>query len=231
MKKIMVMMLLLAALFSACKASSQPTDGPPTEAEIADFRRLYPVDESNPLGYFYHELRPIDPIEEPWNSGHVIMSVEIISERIDGLFISSSTKSSFNEERWQEFGRPMHYYRARINEVIAFHPLSKYFYPHEAGDIIYFMPYRVAANVGDCFLIIAANFGNEIDYLMDYRNEDNVPYVDANAKTIFYITDNSYVISLSLDESSNRHTGKSYDSILKELKASAGMPIKDFYDE
>ena len=203
MRKIMLMMLLLAGLttlFSPCKASSQSTDGPPTEAEIAEFRRTHPVDEIDyePMGSMARE-RP-DNLARDWGDINIILLVEIIGDlELDDF----SAPYSLN--------RHIYNYRAKIVEIISRYSKITNFVVVSNDDEVYlrFPASRPAALYKNEKYIIAARIYD------DTRNGQ--PIVRVGPSGVYYITDGKYIIDMVEAEDFRSHTGKSLFDFKNEL--------------
>jgi hypothetical protein len=224
MKRIIAILMLLtltAVTLTAC-ATKLPTQqhfsSPPTEAEIAEFRRTHPVEASDENAYSI----PIDtPIENPWLGGRdTILSVKIIGEREDDVIIVAGTTKV-----------EQHYYLSMITEVIALDFDSKLYQPYAEGDIVYIDVRLSSPHIDEEYIIIAFNCGREVDGNLIKTNRNKIPDLLVNVNAMFYITNNDYIISASTYEASNKYTGEPVETVIEKLQVYAKLPVRDAIDE
>ena len=210
---------MCATLLAAC--ATKPNGGPPTEEEIAEFRRTHPVVEEG-RGFV---IKSDDPIKEPWgNARNVILSIEIVGEREDDVYISNSVKDKYPEDDWAKHGHPVTYYLTKITEIIALDPgkeAHSIYYPYSVGDSVYVEVQGVNLFVGEKYIVLGRNAGEIIDGTRVKAMRNDIPYITVSSASFFYLTDNSYVISMSIEEDSSKYTGKSAESIRETVELAA----------
>ena len=208
MKKIIMTLILLAmltVLLASCKTNVQLTDRSPTEAEIAEFRRTHPVDEIEyePIGSMASSQEKPDDIALYWFGGFdVILTVEVIGENeIEYVNVPFATNGE------------IYNYRVVITDVIALKAESHNFIKYKIGDEIYLrfgINDPVYLSIKETYVITGRN-----------RHEDGMknglPVTFTNPRSLYYITDNSYVIDMVKTDGLRNHTGKSLEVFKNEL--------------
>jgi hypothetical protein len=200
MKRIIAILILLAltvtdlAACAAKPATQQHFSSPPTEAEIAEFRRTHPVPGTVHASVAYTDVLS----EEALRNTGVIIYIEIISEIEIREVTSDSGKIWFLPN-----------YRARIGEVISLDPNSDNYVDYIVDDNVYiwYSPmYAFPMEIGEKYLIIGNNTPNSYEISSVWNG---LPTIACSTFNTFFITDSAYIITADEPSAELSHTGES----------------------
>ena len=212
MKKIVIALILLAmltSLLASCKTNTQQTDGPPTEAEIAEFRSRHTIDEGRmPAASQAYPNPHIGTIAEYWEGEFdQVFVVEITGERETRVFDRNDAKTQVREV-WN-----IYYYPGRVVELIAKDSHFRQDKILDVGDNVDIWIRRadnMEVLIGDRYFVAGyTSFGTQFRY--------NSVRINTFSDNLHYITDRSYIIDVVETSGITNHTGKSYTEFRNNL--------------
>ncbi|MDR0818906.1 MAG: hypothetical protein LBN43_04965 [Oscillospiraceae bacterium] len=187
---ILILLALTAATLAACAAKPHP----PTEKEIAEFRRTHPVPARDNALTVDDGVDRSDVQTGYWvGESDIVLHVEIIGD--------------FEVERIPVYGGYIRtpFTPARVVEIVSYKQENKFGFDFKVGDTISIC--SAIMKTGESYLIIG--------FERQKRNELSV----IEPQQEYYITDSSYLIAVENQRNHKDYTSTSLDAFKSSLKA------------